>query len=144
MYTKIKKEWPAMRGLLVKEIRNLSMIKDLEIETGGDYERYFVNMALQCCNFNGFNSEVVAQEIKKNNRDFFSTIHELTFGVAYTDEIDINEPYKYYIKSFNRSTVETLLNNNFLLMQKINLSMSDIKEMLYSDYVFYIEKLNIY
>jgi len=144
MYTKIKKEWPAMRGLLVKEIRNLSMIKDFDIETGGDYERYFVNMVLQCCNFNGFNSEVVAQEIKKNNRDIFSTIHELTFGYAHSGEIDNNEPYKCYINAFNQRTVEALLDNNFLLMQKINISINDINEMLYSDYIFYIEKLNIH
>jgi hypothetical protein len=120
------------------------MIKDLEIETGGDYERYFVSMVLQCCSFNGFNSEIAAQEIKKNNRDFFSMLYQMTFGITYNDEINNNEPYKCYINAFNKYKVETLLDNNFLLMRKINISINDINEMLYSDYSFYINKLILY
>lgn len=143
MYTKIKKEWPAMRGLLVKEIRALSMIKDLEIETGGDYEPYFINMVLQCFNFKGFNSEVVAQHIKNNNRDFFSTLYELTFYVTYDDEINNEDSYKCYIEAFKRIKVETLLKNNILLTRNTGINMHDINEMLYSDYVFYIQQIQI-
>lgn len=145
MYVKIKKEYPPIRGLKVKEVRALSMIQDLDFETGGEYQKYFNNLLMKCFNFDSLcisnRPEIVMHDITKDHKLFFEAVYKMTFGLQSFIDNDSDVLFIEYLKSLSFVKTEDILENIFILMTKTNNSAHDISEMLYSDFSFYLNKL---